>query len=71
VRIVQHEPRDQEIDLHAELTRFDEEVDNIRVLVIFCALSEESADQALGLLTQFVKTGTIGGTRERPARRRS
>ena len=64
VRIVQHEPRTQEIDLDVELTLFDEEVQNIRVLVIFCVFSEVTAQQAFDLLIQFVRTGTIGWARE-------
>src|SRR5262245_35606075 len=60
VRIVQYAPQSDDVDLTCSIARFDEEVQDLRVLEIFCALSEEAAQQAEELLGRFVRTGQIG-----------
>jgi hypothetical protein len=64
VHVIQNEPQGEE-DLDAHVSVFDPEEQGIRVLVITCVLSEQTASQARELLSTWVETGQLYVPRDR------
>jgi hypothetical protein len=59
VHAIQNESQDGEEEFDAYVTVFDPEAQGIRVLVISCVLSEESASRIKDLLSSWVQTGQV------------
>jgi hypothetical protein len=57
IRVIQHEPTKKEVEIQAWLDSFGGDHDSTRIeeLVISCALSDLSAEAALGLMVPWVQ----------------
>jgi hypothetical protein len=70
IRVIQHEPTENEVEIQAWLDSFGGTHDSSRIdeLVISCALSNVSAEMALGLMIPWVqgKSPTLGHDRSEP-----
>jgi hypothetical protein len=59
VRVIQHEPEGDDIELDFWVDEFGDEWEKVRVLVISCALSEEVVPYALDLFYSWMMEGSV------------